>query len=405
VTASPEDARDIVGRIYDAAFDPALWPEVLTLLADSLGGASVFKFDHDTRTNATGVIAPRHAPDYLRNLYDRWLGRDYEATGNVLAAASIRAPPARPLGLWNLVKRDEFVASDFYNEWWRPQALGLDGLFVKWTPQGGPWGFCCIHPLASHGDFDSRQSSLFALAAPHLVRAAVLQRRLWSIAMEHALVSAGLARPHIGVIVTDAAANVVVLNDAATQMVNARDGVLIEGSRLGAADAGVEAALGRLIAGCASPRLNGGAGGTIAIPRRRGPPLKVLVAPFRGFASETDRGERGLLPPGAILIFTDAERERESKLERLRERFGLTAAEARLALEIARGDGREAAAHRAGITLGTARTHLQRIFDKVGVHRQAELVSLVAEWTSAACPVGEEGQNRLALPTARMRPW
>jgi DNA-binding CsgD family transcriptional regulator len=34
-------------------------------------------------------------------------------------------------------------------------------------------------------------------------------------------------------------------------------------------------------------------------------------------------------------------------------------------------------AERLGISFATARTHLSRIFEKTGVHRQAELVRLV----------------------------
>jgi DNA-binding CsgD family transcriptional regulator len=54
--------------------------------------------------------------------------------------------------------------------------------------------------------------------------------------------------------------------------------------------------------------------------------------------------------------------------------WGLTMAEARLAMEMLRGDGRAAAAERCGISVNTARTHLGRIFEKAGVQRQAELI-------------------------------
>ncbi|MGH7247371.1 MAG: helix-turn-helix transcriptional regulator, partial [Pseudomonadota bacterium] len=54
-----------------------------------------------------------------------------------------------------------------------------------------------------------------------------------------------------------------------------------------------------------------------------------------------------------------------------------TSMEAALAAEILRGDGRKAAARRCGITDGTAKSHLSRIFDKTGTHRQAELVRLL----------------------------
>jgi DNA-binding CsgD family transcriptional regulator len=377
--ASREEACELVGRIYDAAFDPALWPEVMTRLTDALGGSNVFKFDHDTRTNSTDVIAPRHEPGYVQNLYDQWLGRDYQATGNVIAVSTLGAPPARPLGLWELVDRDEFVASDFYNEWWRPQGLGLDGLFVKWALDGGPWGFCCVHPLVGRGDFDARQSTLFALIAPHLVRAAELERRLAIIAVEQELMRAGLNRPHTGVIIADGAARIVFANDAAAALICARQGLLIEKSQLSAADPGAAQALGRLIAKCTSPALDDSSRGILGIPRGGHPPLQVLVAPFRGLARPSDPGLRRRPSPHAILVVTDPERERQLQLERLRHRFGLTVAEARLALEIARGDGRQAAARRVGITLATARTSLQHIFEKVGVHRQAELVALMNE--------------------------
>ncbi|WP_416067332.1 response regulator transcription factor [Rhizobium sp. ZK1] len=60
--------------------------------------------------------------------------------------------------------------------------------------------------------------------------------------------------------------------------------------------------------------------------------------------------------------------------EFLRARFGLTKAEADVALEILKGDGRTAAAARLGITPATVRAHLSHIFAKIGVRRQAELV-------------------------------
>jgi DNA-binding CsgD family transcriptional regulator len=74
---------------------------------------------------------------------------------------------------------------------------------------------------------------------------------------------------------------------------------------------------------------------------------------------------------------SDPEGELRTKVGRWREQFGFTPAEANVALEIAKGDGRQAAADRLGITVGTARSHLSAVFDKAGVRRQAELVRLL----------------------------
>jgi DNA-binding CsgD family transcriptional regulator len=62
----------------------------------------------------------------------------------------------------------------------------------------------------------------------------------------------------------------------------------------------------------------------------------------------------------------------------------LSKAEAAVALEIAKGDGRGAAAKRLGLSQNTVRTHLSAIFDKLGIHRQAQLTRLVQSLSSAA---------------------
>jgi len=82
--------------------------------------------------------------------------------------------------------------------------------------------------------------------------------------------------------------------------------------------------------------------------------------------------------PVAILFVDDPDMRSRDKKERLASRYGLTPAEARLAVEIAKGDGKHAAARRCGISYNTARIHLMHIFAKTGVGRQAELARLVA---------------------------
>jgi DNA-binding CsgD family transcriptional regulator len=86
-----------------------------------------------------------------------------------------------------------------------------------------------------------------------------------------------------------------------------------------------------------------------------------------------------LYRPCAILFITDPERQIAIRSERLRDEFGLTRAEAALALEIVAGQGLQAAAGRLRITVTTARTHLAHIFRKTGTRRQAELVRVILQ--------------------------
>ena len=61
-------------------------------------------------------------------------------------------------------------------------------------------------------------------------------------------------------------------------------------------------------------------------------------------------------------------------IELLRSHFGLTPAEARLALHLVAGETLRSAEVKLNISYETARTHLKNIFSKTGTSRQAELV-------------------------------
>ena len=64
-------------------------------------------------------------------------------------------------------------------------------------------------------------------------------------------------------------------------------------------------------------------------------------------------------------------------MARLRADFGLTKAEARLALRLAEGASVASAAHDFKVKLTTIRSQLQQVFAKTGTSRQAELVALL----------------------------
>jgi DNA-binding CsgD family transcriptional regulator len=61
-------------------------------------------------------------------------------------------------------------------------------------------------------------------------------------------------------------------------------------------------------------------------------------------------------------------------IDRLRSHFGLTPAEAKLALHLVTGETLRSAAVNLSITYETARSQLKNIFNKTGACRQAELV-------------------------------
>ena len=71
-------------------------------------------------------------------------------------------------------------------------------------------------------------------------------------------------------------------------------------------------------------------------------------------------------------------RNEPPSLSLLRDTFSLTRAEAEVAARAAQGEEVARIAEGLGITPGTTRLHLHRIFEKTGVHRQAELALVLA---------------------------
>src|SRR5205823_1921451 len=99
------------------------------------------------------------------------------------------------------------------------------------------------------------------------------------------------------------------------------------------------------------------------------PPFTLLLSPLPG--------SEGCDGPSAIVFAADPAGAAPPTPVQLRHHFGLTAAEAALAVDIIRGQGLKACAKRLGISDPTARTQLQHIFEKTATRRQAELVRLL----------------------------
>ena len=103
-------------------------------------------------------------------------------------------------------------------------------------------------------------------------------------------------------------------------------------------------------------------------------PLAITVAPLR-------MPSIGLLGggPAVIVCVTDTEAGVRLPEQKLRDIFGLTPAEARLALALFEGANLSEAAETLSISRFTAQNHLARVFEKTGANRQATLIKLMMQ--------------------------
>ena len=80
---------------------------------------------------------------------------------------------------------------------------------------------------------------------------------------------------------------------------------------------------------------------------------------------------------GVILVVVDLDEWPRPRIGVLRQAFGLTHAEARLAAQLAQGRSLRTIAAERRVSITTARAQLRSVLGKTHTHRQAELVALV----------------------------
>jgi DNA-binding CsgD family transcriptional regulator len=364
-----DEVLDLVGSIYDAALDTQLWPDVLNRIGDAVGGPQIVFGIYDPAIGLVNMHAPRTDPEIMRSLVD------WAATNPVLPCIA-SYPPGKVFNGADVISPDEFTGTAFYQDWWRPAGFSTEPLVTNLFADRGASGHFASHGLSDRSPLDS-QKRLFDVLAEHLVRAVALQRRLHHLTIANESTLTDLEELEQGFLLVDAKARLLFVNRGARALLDAGAGLQLKAGALSASNSDEARTLRGLIASCA---VEAGAGGEIVLQRGSGRlPLDVFVAPIRPETATASLPWTFPQRAVAIVLVSDPEIEIQAQAERLRDRFGFTPAETMLALEIIKGDGRQATADRLGITVGTARSHLSKIFDKTGVRHQAELVRLLLQ--------------------------
>jgi DNA-binding CsgD family transcriptional regulator len=214
-------------------------------------------------------------------------------------------------------------------------------------------------------------SHLLSALAPHFKRASQIACRLRTLTALDAGKTAALDNLEHGIVLLDWEAHVLFANRAAASIAGLHDGVAITKDGLRAAKTSDTARLRRLV----GDAMEGSTEGAMRVNRPSlAEPFLVLVAPARA---------HWLWPvnpaPAVVVFVTDPARGATPNLKLLAQLFGLTVTEARVTALIAVGKGVPETARALRLSTNTVHTHLQRIFRKVGVNRQAKLVRVLTQ--------------------------
>lgn len=355
---------------YDAAVDAERWPALLKRLTTASGAHGAMFAAVSWTVPERGFITTHGLDDALIPVF---LQRHQM---NPWSLAAVAADFAKPIHPRRLAAAPGLRHSDFFGEILVPQHIVSSACVKLDVGSEFDTGGVGLYFDAGQEAAEDRAVTLLAVLAPHLQRAAVASQRLRAAAALHAGLTDAFERLAGATLLVDRRAQIVFANARARRLLAMADGLCSLHDGLAASRPADTQRLRRLIDGASRPGLDGG--GAAALARHNGrAPLAALVIPLRRAGDKPSP----LLSRSTALVFVtdpdDALGGDSIVVERLRALYGLTPAEARAAMLVARGRGLQETAAELGIGAGTVHTHMKRVFEKTGVRRQSSLARLL----------------------------
>ena len=355
-----------IDKIYAAAADPALWEEALRGL--------------ESLTGSTGAVLnlvptkPGEQPIALAGSFSRADCSDY-ATNYMWRCPRIAFAaknPDIPIHFDQMILSEREMDRDATYEWYGKH--GLRYYVAGWSGESATHrAYMSLQRSRRQGHISPDEVEQFRLILPHVARAYALASNLGTLRSYRRFSAAMLEALPQAVFALDSSGRLLFANGAGIAMLAAHDGLSDEAGRLRTAAASEQAMLDELLRSAIAP-LHGGSNGWVRVSRPSGRlPLAVYVGPLNVADEELNAAQAKVL-----VMAHDTCEQRAADPVMLTSLYDLTDTESRLASALSAGHSIDSAAKLLGMQPATARTHLKKIFHKVGVNRQQDLVRLLA---------------------------
>jgi DNA-binding CsgD family transcriptional regulator len=371
-----EPILSLVGDIYDAALEPARWGDVLGKARDFVGGCAAVLYSKDaSRKNANiyhddGGIDPHYKQLYL----DQYVPLDPTSTAEFFVEIE------QPAATSDLISYDEFLQTRHYQEWARPQRL-VDHLRAAIDKSATSIAFFGVFLDDRQGLVDDDSRRRMRQIVPHIRRAMLVGGMLERKAAEAAVLADTLDDVSAGIFLVDQSGRIVHANTNGRAMLEERCVLrTASGGRLAAQEANATLALNGVLAVAANGDGAVGRKG-IAMPlaARDGDHYVAHALPL--LAGERRRAGASYAAVAALFVHK-ARMEAPAAPEVIAKTYKLTPMELRVLLAIVEVGGVSEVAESLGIGEATVKTHLHRLFGKTDTSRQADLVKLVAGFST-----------------------
>lgn len=364
-----ERTLSVIESFYDAALDETLWPAVLQQLTDltKSQAASFWVLDASETPRLPTFICINFNPAAIKE----YLQETASIDPTVLYLVT---HPNQSIVHDGLVISEREKDKHPYYDWHerlidtRFRMVGRARLMP--AVQAG----VAMHRTRQAGRYEPNDIKRFEVLHRHLERALSIGFRLGSLGTMQNLTAEWLDRNSAAVLFLDRRKQIVFANRRARELHAEADGVQLRSGGIALARKHDDDRLQSLIAQAKSAAASAiSPDSAMRVERPSGKrAYTVLVGPMSGTYPVVSSTRAAV-----CVVITDPERHVTLPAKRLQEAFGLTAAEARLAVALATGQELRGAAEQFGITYGTARVCLSQIFQKTDTRRQAELMRLL----------------------------
>lgn len=353
----------VVAGIYETSADPLLWPEALGGIAglfDDVGALLVYSREDGT----VGTIVSAGLEAAQRDYERHWWSQDIRFLRSGQQGFLL---PGNTITDRDVASEDEIRSHPFYVEFLRPHGLGwLAGTAIAPSrSRGGALSIQRSHLKPPYGD---EELILLDRIGRHVEAALRLGMQFLDARLGLEGLGKALSAARLGVFLVDATSRVLIANDSAKAALGT--GLSIVGERLAARDPEPRTALSEAIRAVAGGRAD--AHPVVVRESERTLALHVLPVP---------RGEhlieQSLSAARAMVLVSSSGASDPPDPAVVRDVLSLTLGEARIGALVGWGVTPRRAAEQLGIGEETVRTVLKRVFAKVGVSRQSELVALL----------------------------
>ena len=369
---NPDAFERILASLYDAMLDETRWPATSALIDEACGltgnGLMVAEGPKD---DVRAVFVGLYSRGQRRQDLEREYLENYHSIDERVPRFR-QLPVSRLVHINDLYTAEELKTSPTYNELLRRAGMqdslnvrlpGLDGSHIGWGLND---------PVDSDGWGSSRITMVQRLL-PHIQQFVRVRQALVRAEARSTTVTALLDNPRIGVLELDRRGRILEGNDRARSILRHGDGLLDRNGMLRARALADQVRLERLV-GDALPASGAVAVSGSMVLRRSSvvPPFVVHVKPVGG--PQPDHGARHV---AALVLIVEPGRQHRINPDLVATTLELTPAETQVAVWLAEGNSVRDMADATGHTKAAIYWHLQRIYQKHSISRQADLVRLV----------------------------